>query len=139
MAPAELTAAQKTILQKLAARFDPLGIDRLWLFPPRVVAGRESGLVVLSVCDGAREAGGQRTLFTCRYEAIPVRGGMRTEERVAEEGSAPVERIERVIAGVLARSGADEAEPTLEVIEGDTERWALFLEKLGLSSRVSTA
>jgi hypothetical protein len=137
MTESDLTPSQKAILQKVVARFEAGRVDRLWLFPPRVVAGKESGLFVLSTFEEEGRAGGQRTLHTCRYEAEPVRGGMRQEERFTEEGSAPVARIERVIAGVLVRSGADEAEPVVEEVAGDAGRWSECLVRYGLATPLS--
>jgi hypothetical protein len=53
---------------------------------------------------------------------------------VTEEGSAPPEGIERVIAGVLARSGARFSDPLVARIEGSDDRWSQFLARLGLAA-----
>lgn len=135
MSTTELTFSQRAILEKLPERFAPERIDHVWIFPPHFVGGRESGLVVLSLLaetDG--ESADYRTLVTCRYEAERVKGRDRYEERVTEEGSAPPTRIERVIAGVLARSGADAAEPITEQIGGDPARWTTFLEQYAVAT-----
>jgi hypothetical protein len=137
MSETDLTPSQQAILRRLPETFPPDRIDRLWIFPPHVAAGRESGFVVISLLesepDDPERAMTHRTLFTYRYETHPVKGGTRRDERVTEEGSAPVERIDRVIAGVLARSAANAVEPIAEALGGDESRWSAFLDRFGLS------
>lgn len=127
----ELTVSQKETLRGLPERFPPERIDCLWLFSPHVVKARESGFIVITLFSET-EPGRHRTLLTVRYESEPIKGRMRREERVTEEGSAPPDRIERVIAGVMARTGADAADPILEEIRGDPARWDDLLGRAGL-------
>ncbi len=137
MIQAELTLAQKVTVQGLPGRFPPERIDCLWLFPPHVVKARESGFIVITLLPET-EPSHHRTLLTVRYESEPIKGRVRREERVSEEGSAPPDRIERVIAGVMARSGADAGEPILEEIRGDPTRWEEFLGRAGLDPPPTT-
>jgi hypothetical protein len=132
MTERELTPSQAEILRGLADRFAPERIDRLWVFPPHVVRSREMGLFVLSLHPDDEESSEQKVLVTLRYQIDQSLGKTRREERVDEEGRAPPERIDRVIAGVLARSGMDADEPIVEDIEREPDRWAAFLDRLGV-------
>lgn len=132
----ELTEAQRSLIQGIPERFPPERIDRLWLFPPHHARSREMGFVVLSLIPTPGEAANtaRRVLVTIRYEAEATRNGVRREDRIVEEGTAPPERIEKVIAGVLARCGADELDPLIEEIAGQPERWAELTDRLGVRS-----
>jgi hypothetical protein len=136
MSHTELTSSQQELLRCLPERFRPERIDRLWLFPPHLAKDRESGFLVLSLLPAADAGDGAdyRTLVTVRYEAEQVKGELRWQDRVTEEGSAPPDKIDRVIAGVLIRSGADAAEPIAEVLAGNPGQWFAFLERLGLAA-----
>lgn len=128
MAINELTSFQQALLRNVPGRYPPERIDRLWIFPPHVAPKRESGFIVLSLLqeDGDDD---RRTVVTLRYSMEEVKGRPKAEERVTEEGSAPPERIDRVIAGVLARSGEDDVEPIAAEIGGDPERWTELLTR----------
>jgi hypothetical protein len=133
MTTSELTLAQAELLRGIPQRFAAERLDRIWIFAPHVVRSRESGFVVLSLLPQPGEDPDRRTLVTLRYEAEQVKGETVRQERVDEEGSAPCERIERVIAGVLARSGAESPDPRSEEIDGRADRWLEILEKLGVA------
>jgi hypothetical protein len=125
-----LTESQREILQNLPAAIPPARIELLWVFAPRVVKLRESGLLVISLLPAAGEApDAPRTLLTLRYRAEAVKGKMVRDESIAEEGSAPPDRIDRVVSGVLARAGEQDGEPHLERIDGREERWDDFLAR----------
>lgn len=71
----------------------------------------------------------RRELWTLRYQAT---GGSRGTERrdwLVAEGSAPAERVSRVIAGVLRRGGTGR-EPLEVPIHRDAARWAALLLRL---------
>lgn len=119
--------AQHALLRDLPGRVPVERIDRVWLFRPREIGGRESGLVVLSLLPPPERPEGQRQLVTWRYEAERVRGVLRREDTVTGEGWAPAERIPRLIEGVLARLGDENERPIAEQIGGDPERWAALL------------
>lgn len=101
-------------------------IDRVWIFPPRDLGDRESGLLVLSLFDIDPD---RRTILTLRYSASGA-----AEPRidaVAEQGTAPADRVQRVIDGVLRRLGDEGEDPVAGAIGGDRERWSDFLGSLG--------
>jgi hypothetical protein len=127
-----LTATQRDLLLSLPDRLPLSRVDRLWVFAPHHGRSRESGLLVASLLPHPGGDPAQRTLVTLRYRAEQVKGRLHREDSISEEGSAPAERIERVIAGVLARSGEQSADPLVETIGGSEERWATFLEGLAL-------
>jgi len=128
-----LTISQREVLRSLPSRVPVARIDRLWLFEPRIGKSRESGLVVLSTMPEAPPFSEQRRLLTLRYRAEPVRGRLERSEKLTEEGSAPPAGIERVIAGVLARSGEEAGEPMAETVGGSDLRWTQLLERLGIA------
>lgn len=133
MIQAELTPAQKETLRRLPERFPPERMDRVWIFSPQVVNARESGFLIVTLIPGS-EPVSHRTLLTVRYETETIRGRIHREERVTEEGSAPPDRIERVIAGVLVRSGDDAPEPAVAEIGGEPARWFALLEQVGITA-----
>jgi hypothetical protein len=47
-----LSEALQLLLRELTSRFPSEVVDRVWIFAPREIAGRESGLVVLSLTEG---------------------------------------------------------------------------------------
>jgi hypothetical protein len=136
MSHSDLTPSQRELLRILPERFPPERIDRLWLFPAHLGKDRESGFLVLALLPqlGTATAHHHRTLVTVRYEVADVKGRPQWQDRVTEEGSAPPDRIDRIIAGVLVRSGADAVEPLVEVLAGSRGRWLAFLERLGLAA-----
>ena len=77
------------LLRDLPERVPVERLERLWLFAPREIAGKESGLVVLSLLPGPERPEGQRQVVTWRYEAERVRGKVRRERRVGGGGAGP--------------------------------------------------
>lgn len=71
-----------------------------------------------------------RELHTLRYQTEIVKNKLVRTDTVTEEGRAAPERIERVIAGVLARAGDDTGEPLMFEIDGIPDRWSEVLEEL---------
>lgn len=114
-------------LAAFAERVPPERIERVWLFPPRKVGERDSALAVFTLLP---EVGERRPILTLRYEV--ARGGgkaMRTDV-VQEQGSAPAERVQRVIEGVVRRLGGETALPDAVAVEGLRERWNELLDRL---------
>jgi hypothetical protein len=133
LSPPAIGEPLRLLLADLPGRFPPELIDRIWIFAPREIAGRESGLVVLSLRGPEQARDGARRLVTWRYEAVRDRGRVRRTDSVAEQGSAPTERIPRLIEGVLARMGDAAETPIAEAVAGDPGRWDAFLDSLGIA------
>lgn len=135
-----LTPAQAEVLGRLPQRFAPSTIDHLWIFPPKQLQRGETGLFVLSLfVDAVDSTPDLRSLVTIRYQvegratASPGRP-LRVADLVNEEGRAPPDNIERVIAGVLARTGLEGGEPLAEEIGGMEESWRDMLARLVASA-----
>ena len=129
MSHSELTAAQCQILEKLPESVEIGRLDRLWIFEPQVNAARETGLFVISVRSGSRQGGEMRELVTVRYTLEQSGPQPRLDTQVMSEGWAPPGRIDRVMAGVLARIGDGAADPREEVL-GPGEDWEALLLRL---------
>ncbi|HEX5520683.1 MAG TPA: hypothetical protein VFX29_03265 [Longimicrobiaceae bacterium] len=113
-----------------AARVPPERIDRVWIFPPRAVGEGESALAVVAAYEDGGEDDGEerRRIYTVRAErSAPVRGRAARTDHVAEQGSAPLARLPRVMAGVVRRLGTEDAAPAEAEIDGDPARWAALL------------
>lgn len=117
------------LLTALASRVPLESIERIWLFPPRQLRGGESGLVVLALYRGAPDETGHRRLVTLRYQSVPG-GELPTQEELVEQGVAPAERIDRVVAGVLLRLGDTPEALQVVRIEGDPARWERMLARI---------
>jgi hypothetical protein len=102
----------------------------VWLFPPRRLGARESGVAVLSVLADAGGAAGMRTIHTLHYEAEPQpRGAPVRRDELVEQGTVPAERVDRIIEGVLRR--LDRAEtPEVRDTRGEAAAWAALLAAL---------
>jgi hypothetical protein len=50
-------------------------VDQVWIFPPRTLGAKESGLAVLALFAEADARGPRRTLYTLAYEAESLKGG----------------------------------------------------------------
>lgn len=112
-----------------ALALPPERVDTVWLFPTRTLGERESALAVLSLFD---DDPARRRILTLQVERLPAPARRQPRPRVdtlAEQGSCPRERVERVLDGVLRRLGAAAAEatPRVEAIAGDPARWAALL------------
>ncbi len=118
-------------LAAAAERIPPERVDAVWLFPARQLGARESGVAVLSVFADGDEGRRTRTIHTVHYVAEPRAGGKvaRTDE-VDEQGTVPLDRVERIIEGVLRRLDVPET-PDVRETGGDAARWAELLAELG--------
>ena len=96
----------------------PHRIQHLWFFPPLRQGRRETGLLTASLTplEGPED---RRVLVTVRYAAEATGKGVRMEPAFREEGEAPLDRIPRVIRGVLQRSDVAPGEPEEVVVAGD--------------------
>ncbi len=124
-----MSATLARLLTALAASVPPPSIDRVWLFPPRPLRGGESGLAVLALYAQLPEATGRRRLVTLRYQTAPG-GDVPAEQELVEQGVAPAERIERVVAGVLRRLGGTPEISEVVRIDGDPARWERMLAEM---------
>lgn len=117
------------LLGDLPARLELRLIDQVWIFPPRQLGGRETGLVVLSALpeDGTPYS---RRVLTLRHEIRGTGPGAALSDVLTEQGTAPVDSVQRIIDGVLRRLGDDACEPEAFRIGGDPARWATLLASL---------
>lgn len=122
----------RKLLDDLPARVPVPQIDRVWVFPPRQLGGRETGLVVLALLPEDDQAVSRR-LLTLRYEARGAGADATLSDTLAEQGTAPPESVQRVIDGVLHRLGDDAGEPALYRVGGESSRWQELLESLAPS------
>ena len=123
--------ALRTVLAELPAHLSPDRLERIWIFPPKQIAGRESGLLVLALLPPADGATASRQLVTVRYESQPTRRPTPPQIVVTQEGWVPADRLPRVIAGVMARLG-DAEEPSEHEVLGRAEGWAAVLHEYGV-------
>jgi len=117
-------------LGAIAERLPPERVDAVWLFPARQLGARESGVAVLSAYpegDGERRT---RTIHTLHYVSEPQPKGppLRTDE-LAEQGTVPVDRVDRIIEGVLHRLDVPET-PEVRETAGDPRAWKALLAEL---------
>ncbi|MBI4544417.1 MAG: hypothetical protein HY703_04405 [Gemmatimonadetes bacterium] len=115
-------------LEGLAQRFAIAALDQLWIFPPRRVGNAQSALVVIAAFDGRGE---RRRVFTAHYMLRhDAHGNPTIQETVTEHGSAPADRISRLMDGVLRRLDDQDAAPPprLANIQGDPRRWAALFD-----------
>jgi hypothetical protein len=124
--------ALRQLLGTLPDRVPLHRLDRLWLFPPREVAGRETGLVVISLLP-EDEPGGPRSVLTLRYEVRGTGTRRQFSDTLVEQGTAPAERISRIIDGVRQRLADDAADPAVHEIAGDLSRWSELAATLGFA------
>jgi len=117
-------AALPRTLQSIERTLGLSEIDCLWLFPPLIKGRREWGLVSVSCFSD----GGARRVLTARYSAERTGKGLTVEMGLSEEGTAPPDRLPRVMTGVSARSDLGLGEARVVEIGGREES---FEELLG--------
>ena len=130
MTEAIFTLALRRLLSRLPEQLPPERIDRLWLFSPRDLNGRESGLVVLSLFVEDAGESSVRELLTLQYEAEPAANDLHLTHQLTSQGTAPGDRIPRLIDGVLARLADEREDPIAEEIAGDLARWSDLLTRV---------
>lgn len=118
-------------LAAAALRIRPERVEQVWLFPPRRVPARESGLAVLVVSsDDPGDAA--RAIWTVRYDAVAAKGGKTTVEQALEEqGTVPPDRVGRIVEGVARRLEAESDAPDVRDTGGDANAFAALLAELG--------
>ena len=108
----------------------PARVEQVWVFPPRQIGAKESGLAVLVAVPLDDEA--RRMIYTLRYEAITEKGKTTRADRLEEQGTVPPDRVDRIIDGVVRRlEGADPSPPDIRDTGRDPEAWRALLEELG--------
>lgn len=131
MTPFELTDIQAQVLLSLHEKIDPARISRIWIFPAHRIKARETGLAVIALLPDAEDRADMYAVHTLRYHASSEKGKLHMEQSLSEEGRTTADRIDRVIAGVLARSGTEPGEPIVVEVGGDAEAWDVRLDELG--------
>ena len=126
-----MNPALAAALAAAAERIPPERVDAVWLFPARQLGARESGVAVLSVFAEGDDARRTRTIHTVHYVAEPQAGGkVARTDAVEEQGTVPLDRVERIIEGVLRRLDVPET-PDVRDTGGDAARWAELLAERG--------
>lgn len=101
-------------IRSVSERLGADAIDRLWIFPPLVRGRREWGLVAASCFD---EEDGRR-LITARYSAERTGKGLFLDAQMSEEGTAPADRLPRVMDGVVTRGPGPLGSPRVVDVAG---------------------
>lgn len=130
--PGRVNPALAAALTAAAERIPPEQIDGVWLFPARQLGARESGLAVLSVFAEGDDTRRTRTIHTLHYvlePPAPKARPVRTDE-LEEQGTVPLDRVDRIIEGVLRRLDVPET-PDVRETGGDADAWAALLAELG--------
>ena len=120
----------RTVLLGLPTRVPAERIDRLWVFPPKEISGRESGLLVLALLPTADFPDDHRQLLTLQYERERARARAAPTVTLTEQGWAPGDRIPRVIRGVVARL-EEEEDPEEHAVGGRADGWGELLRAYG--------
>jgi hypothetical protein len=119
-----------------AGRISPQRVVQVWIFPPRQVAARETGLAVL-VVSAEDEADARRTIWTLRYEVETGKGGKATRtDALEEQGTVPPDRVDRIVDGVVRRLEAGSDAPDVRETGGDAQLWRALLDELGAPATV---
>ena len=114
-----------------AERIPPERVAQVWIFPPRQVAARETGLAVL-VVTGEDAADARRTIWTLRYEVETGKGGKTTRtDALEEQGTVPPDRVGRIVEGVVHRLEEQAEAPDVRETGGDPAAWRALLDELG--------
>lgn len=128
--PGRVNPTLALALGAIAERLPPERVDAVWLFAPRAVGARESGLAVLSSFAEGEGDRGTRTIHTLNYVLEPQAKGppVRTDA-LAEVGTVPLDRIDRIIEGVLHRLDVPET-PDVRETGGSAHAWTVLLAEL---------
>jgi hypothetical protein len=128
-------------LASVADRIPPGRVEQVWLFPPRRVGAKESGLAVLVVTAGGEEEDdGRRTIWTVRYDAETSRAGkVQSAHALEEQGTVPPDRVGRIVDGVARRLEAESDAPDVRELARDPAEWRALLAELGAPMPVDAA
>ncbi|HVG43320.1 MAG TPA: hypothetical protein VM890_01280 [Longimicrobium sp.] len=133
-APAARDARNPLLGAALAAAaggIPPERVEQVWLFPPRRVGAKESGLAVL-VVTAQDDADAGRTIWTVRYDAETGKGGkVEAAHALEEQGTVPPDRVGRIVDGVVRRLEAESDAPDVRELAGDPAAWRALLAELG--------
>ena len=118
--------APDTPLQNfLALLADSVGvdaIDQLWIFPTQTAGTLESTVIVISAFEPDRER--RRVITAHRTSRSGPKKQLAHQDAIIEHGTAPADRIGRMVDGVLRRIGDDlAAAPRAYDIGGAAESW----------------
>ncbi len=102
-------------LKRLRKRIPPEQLDRLWIFPPLIEGRCESGVVAA----GCFAGGDRRVLVTLSYRAEETGRGVSFHPSFKEEGEAPLDRLPRVMEGVVERCAVELGAPHAVSLAGD--------------------
>lgn len=123
-------------LARVAALFPAARLAQAWIFPPRRVAAKESGLAVL-VVSAEDPADNRRTIWTLRYELEAGKGGkVDRTDHLDEQGTVPPDRVDRIVEGVVRRLEGEGGAPDVRELDGDAEAWRALLAELGAPPQV---
>ncbi len=118
-------------LAAAAEQTPPEQVDQVWIFPPRPLGARESGLAVLALFAEPDARGARRTLHTLTYEAEALKGGKtRRVDTRQEEGTVPPDRLDRIVDGMVRRLGGGTETPEVRDVGGDPAAWTRLLAEL---------
>jgi hypothetical protein len=127
------------LLVSLASRVSTHALDELWIFPPKQSARQESALVVGSAFHDDAD---RRRVMTAHYRSTrQPNGQFVVEESLVEHAVAPVDRLERIIEGVIRRLDDDLAQlhPVPSRIRGETEAWTALLDSISATKPAAAA
>jgi hypothetical protein len=129
---AQINSHMAAALAAAAERIPPERVDAVWLFPARQLGARESGLAVLSLFAEEDERRRTRTIYTLHYVLEPPAPRARPVrvDELEEQGTVPLDRIDRIIEGVLRRLDVPET-PDVRETGGDAGAWVELLAELG--------
>jgi hypothetical protein len=120
---APLFALLRTLEEEVPAE----SIDRLWIFPPRRIEAGETAVVVVAALPQADPA--RRRVYAAHYTALDDSDHHRLT--VTEYGSAPTDRVDRLVEEVVDRIKEGPASaPRSFRIQGDPLRWGQVLHEL---------
>ncbi|HSU15803.1 hypothetical protein [Longimicrobium sp.] len=126
-------------LARVAPLFPAERVAQVWIFPPRRVGAKESGLAVL-VVTAEDPADARRTIWTLRYEAEAGKGGkMARTDTLDEQGTVPPDRVNRIVDGVVRRLEGEGDAPDVRELDGDAEAWHALLVELGSNTAVDAS
>lgn len=139
--PADIAAAPPpapdtfvAFLMSVAAAVPPESIDQLWIFPPRT-AGKMRSLVAVIAAFESDEPERRRVITAHRVTKSDEKGRVQTVDSVEEQATAPVDRVERVVDGVLRRLAEETVDaPRHVALAGDPEAWTSLLDDLAAGS-----
>lgn len=115
------------LLRTLEQEITPDRMDRVWIFPPRRIEVGETAVVVVAAFPEADPE--RRRVYAAHYTALDDSDQHRLA--VAEYGTAPPERVGRLVEEVVERiKDGPTGAPRSIRIEGEPRRWDEMLYEL---------